>query len=589
MGLCSLAYVLCSVHKASHLKNIALSTAGAASSVYAVLSVGGPDGGGGSGAGKGIVHQSVVKRLGGPHPQWEQQFLFWLGEEGPEGTAPASSATGAHDGALHVRLHDRARGDECIGRLDINFVQLLSPLEPQSLPAEQRPMSPPAAAPRSITNDNSSSSRGVTRWLALTDRKDLRATVGWLCISASFKGKGLEEQEASPSVSASSAAAATTPIANGHAATATEHAEVAKPEEGEHAIPELTDPELIAAAASKLSAADASAEDDAAADPSEEPQSPSQPPAPISEVFTLLHSPKSSAPSIVLSLPNPYLHNAATSTAMEGADESASANNTRPIPPPPADPVTYQSAPGAEWPLPRQTPPAPGYPVSPAPPASSSTSLSRPTTRAGANTRSAFAAGGATATALPLSPTAAGSAAAGKEDAELHAAAAAATLAAELAQASLVTAYDLRHEHILQLLPRLPSGRFLCASCAGEGTAAVWHCVEAGCGFELHEQCLQEDTGAANDDDEEKEEEEEEAPAAAAGADHALNDAASPGPARRSAPELRMDRRHAHPLVWREQLYPSGTYLCGGCGGGGSGGAWHCRSCVFDLHPECMR
>jgi hypothetical protein len=526
--------LLLSVHKASHLKNIALSTAGAASSVYAVLSVGGPDGGGGgSAAGKGIVHQSVVKRLGGPHPQWEQQFLFWLGQEGPEGTAPASSATGPHDGSLHVRLHDRARGDECIGRLDINFVQLLSPSAPQSLPAEQRPMSPPAAAPRSISNDNSS--RGVTRWLALTDRKDLRATVGWLCISASFKGKGLEEQEASPSSPVPSAAAATMPIAE-----------------------------------------------------AQQEQSPSQPPTPISEVFTLLHSPKSSAPSIVLTLPNPYLHNAAASAAIEGADESAAANNTRPIPPPPADPVTYQSAPGAEWPLPRQTPPAPGYPVSPAPPASSSTSSSRPTTRAGAITHPAFAAG-ATATVLPLSPSASGSAAAGKEDADLHAAAAAATLAAELAQSSLVTAYDRRHEHILQLLPRLPAGRFLCASCAGEGTAAVWHCVEAGCGFELHEQCLQEDAGAANDDDDEEKEEEE--PAAAAGADHALNGAASPGPSpsRRSAPELRMDRRHPHPLVWREQLYPSGTYLCGGCGGGGSGGAWHCRSCVFDLHPECMR
>jgi hypothetical protein len=120
----------------------------------------------------------------------------------------------------------------------------------------------------------------------------------------------------------------------------------------------------------------------------------------------------------------------------------------------------------------------------------------------------------------------------------------------------LVTAYDIRHPHILQLVPAVSSGRYLCASCAGEGFGTAWRCTQ-GTEFTLHEACLQ-DSGKAADDEEESSD----------------------------LPDMRLDPRHPRPLTWFEE---GGDYVCKGCGGGGSGPVWRCEETKWDLHPGCMR
>ena len=51
------------------------------------------------------------------------------------------------------------------------------------------------------------------------------------------------------------------------------------------------------------------------------------------------------------------------------------------------------------------------------------------------------------------------------------------------------------------------------------------------------------------------------------------------------------DYRHPHPLIWQPvyQNTPTGQFQCDGCGRTGKGMAWHCPSCNFDLHSECLR
>lgn len=161
--------LIVTLHKAQHLKHTSLS---GSSEPFAVLRVGGV------GGTPQQTFQSIVAKKGGAHPLWEQQFVFQIGAiETIPGAAKLLTSTGneSDDGALHVRLYDRnSPNGECIGRVDLNFIQLLAESDRSS----------------TVTSHEDDVTQN-TRWHKICDSKNLNEQAGWICITAEFKGTGL--------------------------------------------------------------------------------------------------------------------------------------------------------------------------------------------------------------------------------------------------------------------------------------------------------------------------------------------------------------------------------------------------------------
>ena len=528
------------VHKASHLKNSALFGSGAESDPFVVLRVGSQ------------VFESLTARKGGAHPKFEQQFVFHIGPK-DEATAttggaaaaagsvvnPASPKASADDGALHVRIYDRSlQGGECIGRVDLNFVQLLQASATAS--AAQAQVAPASNGYRNGNSHADVPSATNTRWHAVSAASDLRVQAGWLCITATFKGTGLPSET--------------------EASSAAEHAQTDAPVESSKAKQKLADgeykvnfneappasaaDEAAAAAAAGPSNPVANGSSDASSTLSESSSSPlarSSLLPPLFPISAMLEAPP--AAPIVLTLPNPHLE-------------------AVPLPPPADAASAYYQSPAAGWPTPKPNPPAPGY-------SAPETVSGPPLQQLGSpSSRVATAAG-----ERPMSPPAVTASAGGSTTDS-------ASASEDSLNLDLITAFDQRHPHILQLQPRVASGRFLCAACAGEGHSSVYHCTQ-GCSYAIHEGCLLERVVDSESEDE------------ADAGQQRVKFAATPTSPPRTAggtrkPDMRRDPRHPHPLTWMPTVW-HGTYLCGGCGGGGSGPAWQCTSCVWALHLDCCR
>jgi hypothetical protein len=476
----------------------------------------------------------VVLRGGaaaGAHPRWEQQFLFELGHAPPNLDAPTphtcASPSGKprgiteHDGLLHIRLYDKAApgagSDVCIGRLDLNIAALLAPAAPDA-PAPPRSSSPGWSSPSSPRSSSSSSS-GVIAGGAPTI-----SFTQWhkVCDARNLRHTAgwLCLTAAFEGTGLASAEGVATGVAGSEA----------------NGAAKATSP--VVSGSTTPSAASA---------------------AQVHPVYSLLTSPRSSI------IP-PRPESALLGEAAPGAPQ-----------PPPSDASSLYFAPPRDgWPTPLQPPPAPGYPVpGPVSAARPASAMQMMSPRAVA----AAAAAAAAAATMGRPQTAAAPATATSLQSSLQSAlSAAAADDADPASPALITAFDVRHEHILQLVPRVDKGLFLCASCHGEGRGAAYHCT-AGCDdFDVHEECLRERADGGKDGAEMEEQQEDEkkycssrgGPSRASGA----------APASGSAPDMRHDgrRRHHHPLTWlARSVAADGLYLCGGCGGGGSGPTWHCH------------
>jgi hypothetical protein len=354
------------------------------------------------------------------------------------------------------------------------------------------------------------------QWLPMKDDDDFSVDLGFVCITARFEGirVPMNSEEAAEHAAQRSAAAASkiliveAPLAD-----------------GEHSIPELANGSYEARmkfARESLAAA-----------------------AAIAESLSPMTSPRRAQSD------GPMTPRGGCDTFLTSRPGTSIIAST-PLPPTSA----YFASASENWPTPSPRPVAPGYPTD--------QQKQLQLAQFAQQTLRAFE-------SPPASPSPSDSPAGSPSHADMVAASAASAVPPLFGpQAGLVTAYDVRHAHILQLIPRGAGGRFLCASCNGEGYASAYHCTE-GCSppWNLHEHCLQERAPVSK----------------YAHVDpNGVADPDAPGP----PPDMRIDARHPHPLTW-SLANSDHSFSCNGCGGGGIGCSWHCRACGFDLHPECMR